>query len=491
MKNTGARIYTHLVAAALVASCGSASWNPTLGQFSLTPAGGGALISNTAWDHVVFASPERTRKFPLSLKTLGWVSFSSPSTRYAAWISPHASTLYLFDAESLTLTAIPSRPLQTTAVFSPDERWVLAYVDPVRLPADITIEGAVGFADVTLVQLETGDHRTFSIGENPNLVTFSQDGNYFVFATASRLVRWDVHELVEPNEMTSVDVPIRLTASSVILPTAMALSPDNQTGFLAVKGRSDLFIIEFDKPNVRIESLGSEPSGIFVAVDQTSARKFAVIQDKPGSNRWFRLNLDSFELVGFNTAVFPKTFRFSADGTSFLIVPPDSNSVLSRVTIRDGTETVATLVKNITDAAISANGEFGFALHNQQGSGTGDTQGVWKSRLAVSIINFDTPTQVATPLLVEKATTSAFLTPSGGGISLFLSGVPRAVHLPFNPGTPTTLQLPFVPETTTRLPDGQLVFLTSASPGAVGFVNPETGETRVVHGIELVGVLDP
>ena len=158
-------------------------------------------------------------------------------------------------------TAIPK--LFNTLEYSNDGQWAIAYVDYTQ-NVNTNNAGVVDLTSVVVVQLDTGETTSLSVGFAADRVLFADDGTRAVVLSQNSVA---VIDLTESTPTKAVTFPLTLDADQTVDPVGVALTPDGRYALISVRGAGDLYVLDLDLRSVNMVSLSSNPSAMAVIDD--------------------------------------------------------------------------------------------------------------------------------------------------------------------------------------------------------------------------------
>jgi hypothetical protein len=148
------------------------------------------------------------------------------------------ATLLRADDESLETTGkLPLHEGANSWAVSRSGRWAIAWTEALRLEAP---DPALGFQDLTLIDLESEEAFELSVGFRPSRVIFSNDEKRAFVVTEPGL------SVIELDEAPRVSSLVELTEDPVLDPASrdVNVTPDGALAFVRVDGSAELGVVD-------------------------------------------------------------------------------------------------------------------------------------------------------------------------------------------------------------------------------------------------------
>lgn len=149
-------------------------------------------------------------------------------------------TLLRADAERVEATeSLPVHAGANAWAVSPSGRWAIAWTDAERVDDP---DPALGFQDITLIDLERRAAHELSVGFRPSRPSFSSDERRAFVVTEPGL------SVIELDEAPRVSALVELTKDPISDPASrdVALTPDGKLAFVRVEGSAELGLVDLD-----------------------------------------------------------------------------------------------------------------------------------------------------------------------------------------------------------------------------------------------------
>ncbi|HJN76171.1 MAG TPA: hypothetical protein QGF58_19740 [Myxococcota bacterium] len=167
--------------------------------------------------------------------------------------------LGILSAEGLDLSIDVPGHLDGVAL-SPDGAFAVLYLD--GPPAGSSVDRVADLDSVFLIDLETGDSASVTVGFAPGNILFMPNGKAAMVLSRSSAVLVDLDEL-----KVKVRYDLTLDADQEIDPTIAALTPDGNYGLVGISGEDLLYKIDLVDPSIDLEDLDGEPTALVVDED--------------------------------------------------------------------------------------------------------------------------------------------------------------------------------------------------------------------------------
>jgi hypothetical protein len=223
------------------------------------------------------------------------------------------ATLLRADDELLESTGtLPLHEGANSWAVSTSGRWAIAWTEALRIPSP---DPALGFQDLTLIDLESEEAFELSVGFRPSRVIFSDDEKRAFVVTEPGL------SVIELDEVPRVSALVELTEDPIADPASrdVSVTPDGALAFVRVEGSAELGVVdlssaelttlELDGPITDLD-LSSDGTTLVAIVDGAlvtvpAAKEFAPSGEVPFSNETLRsvsVSPDSSFSVLYTTA---------------------------------------------------------------------------------------------------------------------------------------------------------------------------------------------
>jgi len=305
-------------------------------------------------------------------------------------------------------------------VVSPDGFWAIAYHDA-DIEDDGSATGTISYNEISVVNLETGDHHPMVVGRNPHQVKFTDDSSLAIVVSDDRLAMIDLlsdtptrsiveiaDDLLDPPRAEEVEITpdgayafIRqYDQPDIVLvdlannewvdslpvqsnPTDLDITPDGSQAVIVDRGAQKLFIYptinpEGSSPEIidlpETELLGS----ITIAPDSEQAILFTTASNISHYTTWDLTEPDPTEALRTRPLVAPiRDIAITPTGNSLLVIHKteagvdsdpgyEGKNVISLIDMNDYLDNPMILPAEPTTFANSSSGEVGYIIMENQ-----------------------------------------------------------------------------------------------------------------------------
>ena len=385
----------------------------------------------------------------------------------------------IIDSESLSVRSVPVRPDFNQMVMSPDGRWVACFHDAVRREAEDLSEETWSFNEVSLVNLQTGDHTPMVVGFNPREIRFSADSRQMVVVSDAYLAVVDLDAASPEPER------IAITEDTIDPPVAeeVVLTPDGRYALVRQFGASELVVAELATGLVDFIDAGDNPTDIDVTPDGT--RAVAVAR---GSNELWIYDLDDvFDLP--DVVALPEGELLGS-----LVLSPDNSKGLLYSTASDATRyaswnrttgevDVHASVKPVDGIRVSPDGDVAVLAHGIE-NGETPSDSPFYGQHAITLV--DLSDFFANPIRLPAEPTSFSATADGDLGFVVMEGEPTLVQLNYRSLIHDELTLKSGAVHMGVLPDTRQVYVSQEHDlGRISFYDPDAASLQTITGFEL------
>jgi hypothetical protein len=151
--------------------------------------------------------------------------------------------------------AVANVPAHMNAMaFTPDGSTALVYLDDASDTTSVS-GPIVDLSEVILLDLESGDTASVSVGFMPRNILFTGDGQRAVIMSRSKVVVLDLE-----TQAITVEYPLTLDADIEVDPSAAVLTPDERYVLISIEDSNDLYKLDLEVVSIDMEALDSSPS---------------------------------------------------------------------------------------------------------------------------------------------------------------------------------------------------------------------------------------
>lgn len=382
-------------------------------------------------------------------------------------------------------TAVASVPGHLNAMtFTPDGNTAVAYLDDQQ-----QIENASGpvvdLSEILLIDLETGDTSSISVGLMPRKVLFTRDGTRAVVMSRSTVVVVDLEE-----KAVAIEYPLTLDADIEIDPSAAVLSPDDRYVMIAIDGTTDLYKLDLEVVSIDMEGLEGIPSDM--ATDHNFEQTVVVYGN--------RAQVDLITEHDFIERV-----SIGIDDPATNIAMTESQAVLYNTThlnVRDivridldTQETTEYVAANPVDSLeITPEGDYAVAILKPESTYEYDGGGLDQyqdNRWGLAVADLSNDNIVSLVLEAQPVGMEVIQKEDGAFALLLLQGVQSLIQVDLSaPGNYSEIELPASPAGIDSNPDGDFTIALTSALGQVSFLDPATGEIETTSGFATSGMFN-
>ena len=288
-------------------------------------------------------------------------------------------------------------------VVSPDGFWAVVYHDS-DIEDDGSSSGTISYNEISVVNLETGDHHPMVVGRNPHQVKFTDDSSLAIVVSDDRLALIDLFSEVPTRSIVEI-------ADDLLDPPRaeeVAITPDGAYAFIRQYGQPEIVLVDL-AINEWVDSLPvqSNPTDLDITPDGSQA----VIVDRDAQKIFIYPTLNpegsSAEIIELPETELLGSVTFAPDSQKAVLFTTAAN--ISHYTTWDLTEAdpdkalkTRPLVAPIRDVAITPTGNSLLVIHKTE-SGVDSDPG-YENKNTISLI--DLHDFLDNPLILPAAPTT-------------------------------------------------------------------------------------
>jgi len=196
------------------------------------------------------------------------IVLTTPDYATAVAFNRGDDTVSLVDANSLESQTVPVRPHFNQMVMSPQGGWVALYHDiAAERPDDPPVDGIQSFNEVSLVNVDTGEHFPMAVRFNPRGVKFTADDSMAVVVSDAYLA------VIDLTAQTPSPTLVRVADDLVNPPPAeeVAVTPNGAYAFVRQFGATDLVVVDLSTHDLSRLPVGANPTDLDLTPDGTKA----------------------------------------------------------------------------------------------------------------------------------------------------------------------------------------------------------------------------
>ncbi len=379
-------------------------------------------------------------------------------------------------------------------VVSPDGAWAVVYHNS-DIEDDGSSSGTISYNEISVVNLDTGDHHPMVVGRNPHQVKFTDDSSLAIVVSDDRLALIDLFAEVPTRSIVEI-------AEDLLNPPRaeeVELTPDGAYAFIRQFNQPEIVLVDLatsewvdslpvaDNPT----DLDITPDGLeAVIVDRGAQKLFIYPTLNPAGSVAEVIDLPETELLGSVT--------FAPDSEKAVLFTTAAN--ISHYTTWDLTEPdpaealkTRPLVAPIQDVAITPTGNSLLVIHKTE-SGVDSDPG-YENKNTISLI--DLHDFLDNPLILPGKPT-AFANSSSGEVGyVIMEDQPQLTVLAYDQLLHWDIALKSLPVHVGVLPDTNYAYINQEHDlGRLTFfdpVNPLNGNDDIVQtitGFELNSAIE-
>jgi len=379
-------------------------------------------------------------------------------------------------------------------VVSPDGMWAVVYRDA-DIEDDGSSSGTISYNEISVVNLETGDHHPMVVGRNPHQVKFTDDSSLAIVVSDDRLALIDLFAEVPTRSIVEI-------AEDLLSPPRaeeVAITPDGAYAFIRQYGQPEIVLVDLatsewvdslpvqsNPTDLDITPDGSEA----VIVDRGAQKLFIYPTLDPAGSVATVIDLPETELLGSVT--------FAPDSEKAVLFTTAAN--ISHYSTWDMTDAdPAKALKSrplgapIRDVAITPTGNSLLVIHKTE-SGVDSDPG-YENKNTISLIDLND--FLDNPLILPGEPTTFANSQSGEVGYVIMEGQPQLTVLAYDQLLHWDVALKSQPVHVGVLPDTNYAYINQEHDlGRLTFfdpVNPLSGTDDVVQtitGFELNSAIE-
>ncbi|MEZ4320583.1 MAG: hypothetical protein R3F61_24085 [Myxococcota bacterium] len=383
------------------------------------------------------------------------------------------------DGAVLSSVSIDGRYNRLT--FSDDARFAVAYLD--FADPSLVLQGVVDLTSIVVLDLTTGRSQLVNVGFAADRVRF-QSGPSGETTGLVVLSRSEVAQIDLAAEPWDVGTTFNLTLDpdSVVVPSAVELTPDGRYALITVDGQADLYALDLEQHSINLLELAGRPSDLEVC--ETGDVTVVTYSDQAVVEVF---DHDRFE---FDTYTLDERMNRILEGDGFVVLFSDLGlKDAYRLDLASGELVEYRLENPPFDMQLAPTGEFAVAFTRAE-SGGGGTE-LYDARPGMEVL--DLLGDSTRPYLLEgRGVGLAFSEGDGRLDALVLQENVRYLYqLDLYTGDAVTLDLDVPPAGIGSLADGTFLITHATALGGVSFLEPSSGQLTSRFGFATLGLLDP
>ena len=379
-------------------------------------------------------------------------------------------------------------------VVSPDGMWAVVYHDA-DIEDDGSSSGTISYNEISVVNLETGDHHPMVVGRNPHQVKFTDDSSLAIVVSNDRLALIDLFAEVPTRSIVEI-------ADDLLNPPRaeeVEVTPDGAYAFIRQYGQPEIVLVDLASSEW-VDSLPvqSNPTDLDITPDGNQA----VIVDRDAQKLFIYPTLNpegsSAEVIDLPETELLGSVTFAPDSQKAILFTTAAN--ISHYTTWDLTEAdpadalkTRPLVAPIRDVAITPTGNSLLVMHKTE-SGVDSDPG-YEGKHTISLI--DLQDFLDNPLILPAEPTTFANSNSGEVGYVIMEGEPQLTVLAYDQLLHWDIELKSLPVHVGVLPDTNYAYINQEHDlGRLTFfdpVNPLSGNDDIIQtitGFELNSAIE-
>lgn len=369
-------------------------------------------------------------------------------------------------------------PYQFNAMaFNADASLAVAYLNFAD-GAEIDVTGVLNLTEAAFMDLSTSEVHRVAVGFAPENVLFTGDGQKAVVLSRSQVAVVDLASWA-----VSVTYPLTLSASDVVEPTDVELTPDGTYALVTIANSPNLYVLDLVAESIDIVELDAVPSDLHV--DAANDRTIIVYGNSA--------TVDVLEHAYFETSAWelnePASAIVAAGTANLLFNPGSSYHDVYSFDIASGRLDEYRAENPVDEMFVTEDGAVAIATTRPESSGGSGVSGFYDSYYGLNVFDLATGHTPAA-LALESAPVGVQLVSEGGVNTAFvlLDGVDQLQQVDLATGSSTTLDLPAPPVGITAIPDGPFVVSHSSALGLLSFYDVASGTFVTASNFATIGL---
>ena len=371
--------------------------------------------------------------------------------------------------------AVANVPAHMNAMaFTPDGDTALVYLDDASDTTSVS-GPIVDLSEVILLDLESGDTASVSVGFMPRNILFTGDGQRAVIMSRSKVVVLDLE-----TQAITVEYPLTLDADIEVDPSAAVLTPDERYVLISIEGSNDLYKLDLEVVSIDMEALDASPSDM--SSDSENGQTILVYRDRA-----------QVDIITEHDFIERSTFELDdpatdiAMGAGSAVLYNTRNDSVRDIVLLDleNHETVEYVASNPVDSLqLSPQADYAVAvLKPRYDSNEGGLDGYQTSRWGLAVADLLSNDIVSLVLESEPVGLEMVQTEDGAFALLLLNGFDALIQVDLSaPGNYDMIELPSAPVGIDASPDGGFTISHDSALGQISFLDPSTGKIKSTGG---------
>ena len=366
--------------------------------------------------------------------------------------------------------------------FTPDGNTALVYMDEASGGGEVS-GPIVDLSEVILLDLETGDTVSVSVGFMPNNILFTQDGNRAVVMSRSKVVVLDLE-----TQSITVEYPLTLDADIEIDPAAAVLTADGRYVLIAIEGTNDLYKLDLEVVSIDMEALDSSPTDM--SSDPEHDQTVLVYRDRA-----------QVDLITEHDFIERKTLQLDdpatdiAMGNGTAVLYNTRNNAVRDIVLLDlsSHETTEYVAANpVSSLELSPDGDYAVAILQPSNTEYGTNLDAYqRSRWGLAVADLLSNDIVSLVLESKPVGLEMVQTDEGSFALLLLAGFDSLIQVDLSaPGNYSMIDLPSDPAGIDASPTGGFTIAHDSALGQISYLDPATGEINTTGGFATAGWMD-
>lgn len=401
------------------------------------------------------------------------------------------ATVTLLDADTLSTVVTSVRPNLNRLVLSPDGRYAILWHDVnARRADDPRPGGAVSYNELSLVDVQTGDHYPVVAGFNPKSVRFSRDGSLALAVADASLATIDLSGAAPDVRFLPIADPLDPPVAAEV-----EIAPSGTWAFIRQLDTTELTVVDLLSGAVDAVPVGANttdldltPDGAGTVVVSRDAAEVAVFQTEDPFADPERLSIPLAEPLG--------SVLVGPGNSAILYTTSGLSSRYATWDLASGDIRLRPLPKPARSIARTPEGSSLLVIHDPDDNDDGSTPLPYRGKDALSLIDLDDQ-RINT--LALQAPVSGYANSSNGRYGyVILEG--RSFFEVLDYRTLITEELPLrsqavyvgvLPDLDPGDGDEPPAWVSQAHDlGRISFYDPDDASSRTITGFELNGQIE-
>ena len=402
----------------------------------------------------------------------------------AVTLNEGSDDISIIDAESFEVRTIGIRDNFNAMSLSEDGRWAACWYNP-NADSAAASGGIQTFNEVSLVNLETGEHTPMVVGFNPRSIRWTPDGNTALVISDASLAVIDL----TASTLAPALVPLADDALNAPAAEEVEISPDSNWAFVRQFGTDVIVLVDLHALDATTLPVGDNPTDLDLSPDGSEV----AVLSRGAHELWLFDAASPFSpprIVQTPPDTAYGSLLFAGDGSQGVLYT-NASALAQYATWDTVTDTITehALVKPVKAMAVSPTGGSLLVFHTEGDADDADTSSPFYDAWALTLIDLNDYRQNP---MVLPAEPSAYSTSTDGKYGFYLmEGYKFLEVLDFETMLPEEIVLNSAPLFVGTLPETDIAFASQEHElGRISFYAAENGSLDTVTGFELNAEID-